>query len=224
MKRLVFDLIEHGQAAELAAQLANHAQLAEAQSPDGISALRTAVYHHQPAIRDLLLPYLPELDIFDAAAVGDTDRIEQLLAFDPSLVASYSSDGWTPLHLAAAFADEETVRMLLERGADAHARSHNDLASKPLHACIARFGSDASARDLIEYGANVNATQSGGITPLHLAAAQGKPQMVDLLLQNGASPTARTGDGKLPADLARERGHAQVAERLAALSATPSTL
>lgn len=218
MKRLVFDLIEHGQTAELAAQLASHAQLAEAQNPDGISALRAAVYHHQPAIRDLLLPYLPELDIFDASAVGDTGRIQQLLSFDPSLVASHSCDGWTPLHLAAAFADEETVRLLLSQGADAHARSHNDLASQPLHACIARFGSLASARDLIESGADVNATQSGGVTPLHLAAAQGKLEMVEFLIQNGASPAIRAADGKLAAELARERGHARIAERLAELS------
>ena len=220
MKRLVFEMIEHGQAAELAAQLSNHAQLAEAQNDDGISAIRAAVYHHQPAIRDLLLPYLPELDIFDASSVGDTGRIEQLLSFDPSLVASHSTDGWTPLHLAAAFAYEETVRLLLTRGADAHARSRNDLASQPLHACIARFGSIASARDLIEYGADVNATQAGGITPLHLAAAQGKPQMVEFLIEQGASPMAQTDDGKLPADLARERGHARLAEQLAALSTT----
>ncbi|MGC8549495.1 MAG: ankyrin repeat domain-containing protein [Acidobacteriaceae bacterium] len=220
MKRLVFEMIQHGQAAELAAQLANHAQLAETQNDDGISALRAAVYHHQPAIRDLLLPYLPELDIFDASAVGDTGRIEQLLFFDPSLVATHSTDGWTPLHLAAAFAAEDTVRLLLERGADAHARSHNDLANQPLHACIAMQGSVASARDLVEYGADVNATQAGGITPLHLAAAQGKPLMVELLIEQGALPTAQTDDGKLPVDLARERGHTRIAERLAALTVT----
>lgn len=218
MKRLVFDMIEHGQTAELAAHLANHAQLAEAQNPDGISALRAAVYHHQPAIRDLLLPYLPELDIFDAAAVGDTQRIEQLLSFDPSLVAGHSTDGWTPLHLAAAFADEETVRLLLSRGADAHARSHNDLANQPLHACIAMQGSVASARDLILHGADVNATQSGGVTPLHLAAAQGKLEMVELLLHHGASPTVRTDHGRSPAELARERGHTHLASRLTAHS------
>lgn len=220
MKRLVFDMIQHGQAAELAAQLANHAQLAEAQDENGISALRAAVYHHQPTIRDLLLPYLPELDIFDAAAVGDTERIEQLLAFDPSLVASHSTDGWTPLHLAAAFAEENAVRLLLSRGADAHARSHNDLANQPLHACVAMQGSLASARDLIHSGADVNATQSGDVTPLHLAAAQGKLEMVELLLRFGASPTIRTGHGKLPAELARERGHSHLAEHLATYPAT----
>jgi uncharacterized protein len=216
MNSLVFEMIQHGQAAELAAQLANHAQLADAHNADGISALRAAVYHHQPAIRDLLLPYLPELDIFDASSVGDLERIEQLVSFDPSLVASHSTDGWTPLHLAAAFASHNAVRLLLTLGADTHARSHNALANQPLHACIALHGSLASARALVEYGAGVNATQSGGVTPLHLAAANGKADMAQWLIEQGASPAARTDDGKLPADLARERGHTQLAASLTA--------
>ncbi len=214
MNSLVFELIRHGQAAELAAQLANHAQLAEARDAEGISALRAAVYQHQSAIRDLLLPYLPELDIFDAASVGDTERIKQLLSFDPSLVASHSCDGWTPLHLAAAFAGDDTVRVLLEHGADAHARSHNALHSQPLHACMAMRGSAASARALLASGAEVNAAQSDGSTALHLAAASGKTNMIQLLLENGASPVARTADGRLAADLARERGHTEAAVML----------
>lgn len=216
MSRIVFDMIRRGQTAELAAELADHAHLAAAQDAQGVSALRMAIYSGQPAMRDLLLPYLPDLDIFDAACVGELERLEQLLTTDPSLAAAYSGDGWTPLHLAAAFAGHETVQLLIEKGADVHARSKNPLRNQPLHACIALHGALPSVRVLVASGAEVNATQVGGYTPLHQAAAAGKLDVVQFLLENGASPATRTEDGKLPADYARERGHSGAAELLSA--------
>jgi len=70
----------------------------------------------------------PSLAIFAAAIQGDTVAIETLLAANRPLVSAVSSDGWTPLHLAAHFGKQEAVRLLLNKGAKADARStiHND--------------------------------------------------------------------------------------------------
>ena len=46
----------------------------------------------------------PSLAIFAAAIQGDTVAIETLLAANRPLVSAVSSDGWTPLHLAARLA------------------------------------------------------------------------------------------------------------------------
>lgn len=48
------------------------------------------------------------------------------------------------------------------------------------------------SRLLIEGGADINACDDTGITPLHMAAAAGDPDLVRLLLQKGAAPNPRT--------------------------------
>jgi ankyrin repeat protein len=211
----VFEMMQRGHVEALAAALADHAQIAEARNEQGVSLLRMAIYLGQPAMRDLLLPYFPEPDIFDAASLGDTARMQQLFAQDPSLLAAYSGDGWTPLHLAAAFGGAAAVEWLLEHGADLHARSHNTLANQPLHACVAMGGGPDALRALLKSGADGNATQQGGVTALHLAAANNEEEAVRLLLEFGASKTLSSANGRLPFDEARERGHAAVAARLA---------
>jgi ankyrin repeat protein len=211
----VFEMMQHGQTGALAAALADHAQIANARNEQGVSLLRMAIYLRQPAMRDLLLPYFPQPDIFDAACLGDTARMEQLFAQDPSLLAAYSSDGWTPLHLAAAFGGAAAVQWLIDHGADVHARSRNSMANQPLHACVAMGGGLDALRALLKGGANVNATQKNGVTALHLAAANGDTEAVRLLLEFGALKTLHSENGRLPADEARERGRAAVAALLA---------
>ncbi|HYV62825.1 MAG TPA: ankyrin repeat domain-containing protein, partial [Bryobacteraceae bacterium] len=79
----------------------------------------------------------PSLAIFAAALLGDVDRLEALLTGNRSLVSAVSSDGWTPVHLAAFFGKGEAVRLLLNKGASPTARSTNPMANTPLHAAAA---------------------------------------------------------------------------------------
>jgi ankyrin repeat protein len=67
----------------------------------------------------------PALAIFAAAMLGDVPEMEALLAGNRSLVSLLSPDGWTPLHLAAHFGKIDTVRTLLNKGAQVNARSTN---------------------------------------------------------------------------------------------------
>jgi hypothetical protein len=106
------------------------------------------------------------------------------------------------------------VRLLLEHGAHAHQWSHNPQRNQPLHAAIALGDSAETVILLLEAGADVNAAQAGGFTPLHQAAAAGKQELVKLLIENGARRDMRCDQGKLPADYARERGHPIVVQML----------
>lgn len=54
------------------------------------------------------------------------------------------------------------------------------------------------ARALLHFGANVNAKDDAGMTPLHLAAARGDLNMVRLLLDASADCDARTDEGDTP--------------------------
>jgi ankyrin repeat protein len=65
----------------------------------------------------------------------------------------------------------------------------------------------------------VDARQAGGFTPLHAAAQNGDPEMVELFLSAGAGPEIRTDDGRTAAELAEEAAHPDVARRLREVAA-----
>lgn len=215
MSQLVLNMIRRGQAAELAALVAESPSAARVRDAQGVSMLMWSVYARQTQITDCLRGAAGDLDVFEAAALGDCDRLRAILSSDAMQVWAISPDGWAPLHLAAAFAGPESVKLLLEHGAHAHQVSHNPQRNQPLHAAIALGNSTQTIALLLEAGADVNATQAGGFTPLHQAAAAGKRDIAALLLNNGARRDSRCDQGKLAADYARERGHSAVAEMLA---------
>lgn len=67
---------------------------------------------------------------------------------------------------------------------------------------------------LLRYGANIEARDQSGCTPLHLAASRGNPAIVDILLEKGACPTAQTTDGETPLMKALDAGHWNLIKKL----------
>jgi ankyrin repeat protein len=179
------------------------------------SDLLAAVYRGDAAARDAILAARAPADVFEAAAVGDVERLEELLRIDHALVAAYAEDGFTPLHLAAFFGHPEAVRLLLDRGAPVNAVAANPSRVQPLHSAAAGRVTEC-VRLLVEAGADVDARQHGGWTPLHAVAQHGDEEAVDLLIAAGAEPAAANEGGSTAATLAREAGHAALAARLEA--------
>ncbi len=180
---------------------------------DGDTPLLLAAYYHADEIVQMLVERGAPVSVFEAAAIGDVQRVRRMLDDQPELALSFSHDGWTPLHLAAHFGQLAVVDLLLARRAEVDARSKNALANTPLHAALAG-GHRGTARRLVEQQADVNAVEAGGYTPLHQAADLGDTEMVRVLLERGARVDARSEEGDTPQDLARAKGHAAVAEQL----------
>nr|AFK44284.1 unknown [Lotus japonicus] len=68
---------------------------------------------------------------------------------------------------------------------------------------------------LLQYGVNVNATDSRGQTPLHRCILKGKSILARLLLSRGADPRAVDDQGRTPIELAAESNaddHAPLAD------------
>lgn len=163
------------------------------------SSLLDALYRGDREAVDAKLARRPELTIFEAAAVGDAGRVRDLLARDPQLALRLSPDGFTALHLAAFFGQEEVAAELLRHGADVQAVAQNQLRVQALHSAAAG-GHTAVARLLLEHGADPNARQEGGFVPLHAAAQSGNDELYDLLVARGADQDAATDDGRTAAD------------------------
>jgi uncharacterized protein len=211
-----FNLIRNGETAEVAAAADDDPALVESRDAQGVSAFLWSIYTQQPLIRDFLLTRLKNLDLFEVSALGDCARIEELLRKEPMLVYEASPDGWSALHLAAAFGGPEATSLLLTHGAHVHRFSRNAQHNQPLHACIALSRNLETARVLIDQGADVNMEQAGGYTPLHQAAAAGLVEMTGMLLAAGANPACRCHQGKTPSDYASERKHEAVVQLLSA--------
>jgi ankyrin repeat protein len=179
------------------------------------SPILSALYEGREADAEKLLADDPELDVFEAAAVGRTDRVRELVDADPSLCAAWSADGFQALHLAAFFGHADTTALLLQRGADPSVVArHEFIKVTPLHSAVAREGGEdlATVEALLAAGAPVNAAVEGGHTPLHSAASNGNAPIIRALLENGADPNAATEDGKTPLDLAEQHGQTDLLE------------
>ena len=73
----------------------------------------------------------------------------------------------------------------------------------------------------MQAGADVNAAQQDGFTPLMGAAQNGHAELVSYLLRQGANPKARTADGRSAFTLAAEENHEEVLKLLRAAGAEP---
>ena len=209
----IFDAITSGDVDRVRALVAEDSGVAAARNADGLSAVTLARYHGRDDMVDVLLGGEPELDMFEAAAVGRTERVRELVERDPALVSALSPDGFTALHFAAFFGHPDIARLLVERGADVNAVARNPMHVMPLHSAAAARQLEI-ARLLVDHGADVNAAQERGFTPLHEAAQNGDVELARLLLEHGAHRDAAAEDGRRAPDFAAAGGHDEVLELL----------
>ena len=105
----------------------------------------------------------------------------------------------------------DTVRRLLDRGADVNARG-NTGATALMMACW--WGHVEVVKLLLERGANVNAKGLDGYTALMEAARYDRLEIAELLLERGAQVNAKTAMGKTARGFAKEKGHTRLEELL----------
>ena len=137
--------------------------------------------------------------------------------------------GNTPIHLAATYDRSSIIRWFVSQEIDVDARteastSQEELAELFVTDPFAPFtgckqtslmlaigeGHSGAVSTLLDLGADVNAHDASGFSPLHYAAApfwQEDVTTVRRLLQCGARPDHAASDGRTPLDLAVANGH-----------------
>jgi ankyrin repeat protein len=120
-----------------------------------------------------------DLDVFEASALGSSERVRELLDADPSLVDAYGDDGFHPVGLASFFGHVATARLLFERGADPNQLARNEhIQTAAIHAAAAAEAKDENTRyELVklalEHGADPNLEQGGGFRAIDAARQNG---------------------------------------------------
>lgn len=157
---------------------------------------------------------------------------------DPSKVNT--SDGQTPIWLAACEGRPEAAKLLIDAGARDDIIVADARGITPLHLAaaggVARYceahnavvhnapfysdktvlpGYAAVLKVFFEAGVDVDHTDASGVTALHLAVAFRDEQAVQLLIDAGADVTRRTRrGGRTPLSIACERGHHGICDLL----------
>lgn len=168
----------------------------------------------------LIMWWLRTPPLHEAVEEGDLAKVKALVegGADVNKIASppgKSSDGRTPLHLAARHRSIDIVEYLIANGAKPNVTTPR-MFNTPLHDAASNEWSEGTqiAGILIARGAKIDARNHDGYTPLHFAAEAGSRAMVELLLRAGASLQSRTGDGLTPLHCAARGNNRDAAEVL----------
>jgi serine/threonine protein kinase len=87
----------------------------------------------------------------------------------------------------------------------------------------AEYGDLIKVRIALKKGANPNAKDKYGLTPLHWAASLGHVEIVKLLLERGANPNTKDNKGRTPLHEAASLGHVEIVKLLLKRGANPNT-
>jgi ankyrin repeat protein len=190
--------------------------------PDAGSALMAASLQGHQAMVDTLLELGAAVDqqhgstqmspLHMAAANGHVDVVALLLNSGAS-VDAHDDQQWTPLMFAAQEGHTQVVTTLLAAGADVD--SGDDHGCSALMQA-ARSGHSDAAQTLLDHDADANFIADWA-TPLIMAAAAGRVNVVTLLLDAGAElDFLHPEDGYSALMLAALQGHSEVVRLLLA--------
>ena len=149
--------------------------------------------------------------LHDAAQAWDIERVRLLLSFGAEVNATNFEGGHTPLYYAANHVDlsrpadgKAVAETLIRHGAEVNVHS-GPIRGTPLHT-TARRDNVVVASVLLSAGADIEARDIKGETPLRRALNCRQPGMVGLLLAHGAHPDSPDKRGVTPRQVAKERG------------------
>ncbi|MDA8402616.1 MAG: ankyrin repeat domain-containing protein [Desulfobacteraceae bacterium] len=137
--------------------------------------------------------------LIKATETGEITEVDRLLSEGAS-VDDKTKSGATPLFVASANGYDAIAARLIEKGANPNAVIEGPFlhdgwtlakGATPLMAAIAG-GHDKIAAFLLQHGAQAAVSDENGYTPLMLAAAQGKPDLINACILKGADIKAST--------------------------------
>ena len=148
-----------------------------------------------------------------AAEGGNDVIIEKLLSLGVA-IDSRSSDGATPMMIAACHGRLDAFNVLTERKSDPTLKDNNGWTL--LH-CAARGGNDVIIEKLLSLGVAIDSRRSDGATPLMIAACEGRLDAFSVLIERKSDPTLKDNNGWTLLHYAARGGNDVIIEKLLSL-------
>jgi ankyrin repeat protein len=194
----------------------------------GVTPLGLASNNGNPAIVDRLLAAGADPNavaggepvIMTAARSGNVDVVKSLLTRGANVNLKDSSRGQTALMWAVAYRHPAVVRILIEHGADVHARS---TVTREIVMRGNRYGGVVSQQRAVTQRA-VGELEQGGSTALLFAARHGEVESARLLIAAGADVNVAAPDGTSALVMASHGGHGALASFLLGAGAEPNDM
>ncbi len=158
-------------------------------------------------------PHVVKLDAELARAIAKGAGKRKVIAILRAHAGAFGADPDAPPHVLAVLLDRPELHEVIgEAGIDARWGPDGETACH----VAARLGQDGSISWLKEQRADTELPRlSDGREPLHLAAAAGHDDCVELLMVFATRLPSPDANGQTPADLARAAGHPDIADLLA---------
>jgi ankyrin repeat protein len=216
---------------------------------DGWSPLLIAAGRQSRPLVELLLAHGARVDAWEAAALGDVTRRDEIITERPDVLTEHRANDAPPLHFAATI---EVAKLMIDRGAPldavdkygstaARSAAYGRRTRRPVAKylvevsgerdpwMLAALDDTAGLAELALQGLDIinvrrdgiNPASGFGETPLHTAAALGNLNTVRFLLGRGASPDSEVEKGVRPLHYAAKCDSREVVDELLAAGANP---
>lgn len=150
--------------------------------------------------------------VYEAVKDGNLNLVMEILKKDSSLLQA-RINGDTLLHVATHFDKKELMEFFVLRGISS--KEKNSSGAEPLHKAVSKMG----VEELLSKGADINAQDNGGRTPLHVASLFGRAPVADFLLLKGADVNKKDKHGSTALHMAIAGGHEKLVELLILMGA-----
>jgi len=206
---------------EIVRILIEHGADSQARDKHNKTALSYAFISANEEIENILIERNVDFDFENLFPyLGNPRAIAACIDRGADIEGVNENTGLTALHQAVYNSQYETLKLLIDEGADVNARERDVRDSKgsltmmrhnntALHQA-ATYTSPEMTQILIAGEADVNARSSGGFTPLMVAAERGKTEVVEELIIASADITAMV-EGKTALEMAKRMGFEETA-------------
>ncbi|WP_157143635.1 ankyrin repeat domain-containing protein [Brachyspira pilosicoli] len=205
---------------DIAKALIDNGALVNLRADDGFNALMEAVRTGNIEIAKLLIEHNSDINIKNKdgknmimiACEKGNEEMFNILIENNADINEKSSWGASALIYASENGNLNIMQYLIDNGIDVNGKA-DDNGDTPLLWAVTGENPYEASKLLIENGANVNATNYGGVAPATILAAS-TPKVVKLLKDNGADLDTKFLDYYPPIAIAAGAGNLEIVKAL----------